>query len=92
MSSLTFWYIDFFTSVDEGSIKTANNLKIGYLSQHEFESDNNDTLLNTIREKVNVSEGQARHILANFMFYGKDVFKMVNEVSLLSLSNSCCER
>ncbi|MEX5673376.1 MULTISPECIES: ribosomal protection-like ABC-F family protein [unclassified Staphylococcus] len=69
------------TSVDEGSIKTANNLKISYLSQHEFESDNNDTLLNTIREKVNVSEDQARHILAHFMFYGKDVFKKVNDLS-----------
>lgn len=69
------------TSVDEGLIKTANNLKIGYLSQHEFESDSNDILLNTIREKVNVSEGQARHILANFMFYGKDVFKKVNDLS-----------
>lgn len=69
------------TSIDEGSIKTANNLKIGYLSQHEFESDNNDTLLNTIREKVNVTEGEARHILANFMFYGKDVFKKVKDLS-----------
>ncbi|WP_281191869.1 ribosomal protection-like ABC-F family protein [Staphylococcus felis] len=69
------------TSIDDGSIQTANNLKIGYLSQHEFESDNDNTLLNTIREKVNVSEGQARHILANFMFYGKDVFKKVNDLS-----------
>lgn len=69
------------TSIDEGSIKTANNLKIGYLSQHEFESDNDDTLLNTIREKVNVTEGEARHILANFMFYGKDVFKKVKDLS-----------
>ncbi|MFO3719802.1 ribosomal protection-like ABC-F family protein [Staphylococcus felis] len=69
------------TSIDDGSIQTANNLKIGYLSQHEFESDNDDTLLNTIREKVNVSEGQARHILADFMFYGKDVFKKVNDLS-----------
>ncbi|REI06647.1 ribosomal protection-like ABC-F family protein [Staphylococcus felis] len=69
------------TSIDDGSIQTANNLKIGYLSQHEFESNNDDTLLNTIREKVNVSEGQARHILANFMFYGKDVFKKVNDLS-----------
>lgn len=69
------------TSIDEGSIKTANNIKIGYLSQHEFESDNNDTLLNTIREKVNVTEGEARHILANFMFYGKDVFKKVKDLS-----------
>ena len=69
------------TSVDAGAIKTANNLKIGYLSQHEFESDNDDTLLNTIREKVNVTEGEARHILANFMFYGKDVFKKVKDLS-----------
>ena len=69
------------TSIDEGSIKTANNIKIGYLSQHEFESDNDDTLLNTIREKVNVTEGEARHILANFMFYGKDVFKKVKDLS-----------
>lgn len=69
------------TSVDAGAIKTANNLKIGYLSQHEFESDNDDTLLNTIRRKVNVTEGEARHILANFMFYGKDVFKKVKDLS-----------
>ena len=69
------------TSIDEGSIKTANNIKIGYLSQHEFESDNDDTLLNTIRGKVNVTEGEARHILANFMFYGKDVFKKVKDLS-----------
>lgn len=69
------------TSVDAGAIKTANNLKIGYLSQHEFESDNDDTLLNTIRGKINVTEGEARHILANFMFYGKDVFKKVKNLS-----------
>ncbi|MDN8849051.1 ATP-binding cassette domain-containing protein, partial [Staphylococcus aureus] len=43
--------------------------------------DNDDTLLNTIREKVNVTEGEARHILANFMFYGKDVFKKVKDLS-----------
>lgn len=68
-------------SVDEGSIKTANNLKIGYLSQHEFEEVENDTILNIFREKVDVTEGQARHMLANFMFYGKDVFKKVNDLS-----------
>ena len=69
------------TSIDKGSIKTASNLKTGYLSQHEFERDGNDTLLHTFRKKVNVSEDQARHILAHFMFYGKDVFKKVNELS-----------
>mgnify|MGYP002655647999 CR=1 FL=1 len=68
-------------SINEGVVKTANNLKIGYLSQHEFENDNDDTLLNTFRERVNVSEAQARHILANFMFYGKEVFKKVKDLS-----------
>ena len=63
-------------SIDNGTIKTANNLKIGYLSQHEFENDaDNNTVLNKFREEVNVSEAGARHILADFMFYGKDVFK-----------------
>ena len=35
----------------------------------------NNTVLNKFREEVNVSEAEARHILADFMFYGKDVFK-----------------
>ena len=37
--------------------------------------------MNTIRGKINVTEGEARHILANFMFYGKDVFKKVKDLS-----------
>ncbi len=66
---------------DEETVHTASNLKIGYLSQHEFEDENDDTVLNIFREKVNVTEGQARHLLANFMFYGKDVFKKVKDLS-----------
>lgn len=66
---------------DEGTVHTASNLKIGYLSQHEFEDENDDTVLNIFRDKVNVTEGQARHLLANFMFYGKDVFKKVKDLS-----------
>lgn len=69
-------------SIDNGTIKTANNLKIGYLSQHEFENEaDNNTVLNKFREEVNVSEAEARHILADFMFYGKDVFKKVGDLS-----------
>lgn len=69
-------------SIDNGTIKTANNLKIGYLSQHEFENDaDNNTVLNKFREELNVSEAEARHILADFMFYGKDVFKKVGDLS-----------
>lgn len=69
-------------SIDNGTIKTPNNLKIGYLSQHEFENDtDNHTVLNKFRDEVNVSEAEARHILADFMFYGKDVFKKVSDLS-----------
>ncbi|QHW38099.1 ABC-F type ribosomal protection protein [Staphylococcus ursi] len=68
-------------SSDNGMIKIPDNLKIGYLSQHEFENNHNETILNVFREKVDVTEGQARYILANFMFYGEDVFKRVKDLS-----------
>lgn len=68
--------------LDGGKIKTANNLKVGYLSQHEFEDVKNDeTVIEVFREKVKVTESQARHILAGFMFYGNEVFKKVNSLS-----------
>ncbi|MCE5517776.1 ABC-F family ATP-binding cassette domain-containing protein [Staphylococcus pseudintermedius] len=68
--------------LDGGKIKTANNLKVGYLSQHEFEDVKNDeTVIEIFREKVKVTESQARHILAGFMFYGNEVFKKVNSLS-----------
>lgn len=66
---------------DKGIIKTASNLKVGYLSQHEFEQTKDDTVLNVFQEEANVTEGEARHMLANFMFYGKDVFKQVKDLS-----------
>ena len=31
--------------------------------------------------EVNVAEGEARHILAKFMFYGPDVFKRIGDLS-----------
>ncbi|MGS4045798.1 ribosomal protection-like ABC-F family protein [Staphylococcus pseudintermedius] len=68
--------------LDGGKIKTANNLKVGFLSQHEFEDVKNDeTVIEVFREKVKVTESQARHILAGFMFYGNEVFKKVNSLS-----------
>lgn len=66
---------------DEGIVKRANNLNIGYLSQHPFSHHSCETVLETFRELVNVTEGQARHILANFMFYGADVFKQIKDLS-----------
>ena len=66
---------------DEGIVKRANNLNIGYLSQNPFSHHACETVLETFRELVNVTEGQARHILANFMFYGSDVLKRIKDLS-----------
>lgn len=66
---------------DEGVVKRADNLNIGYLSQNPFSQHFQETVLETFRELVNVTEGQARHILANFMFYGTDVYKRIKDLS-----------
>ncbi|MDO5376507.1 MAG: ABC-F type ribosomal protection protein [Staphylococcus rostri] len=66
---------------DEGSVQIANHLKIGYLSQHVFNNESNDSVLNVFRKGVHVTEEKARHILAQFMFYGDDVFKNIEDLS-----------
>ncbi|OOV76442.1 ribosomal protection-like ABC-F family protein [Mammaliicoccus fleurettii] len=66
---------------DEGIVKRASNLRIGYLSQHTFENIDNQTVIETFRDVVHVTEGQARHILAQFMFYGEDVFNKISSLS-----------
>jgi len=56
-------------------------VKIGYLSQ-QFEHKNPAIrLIDAFRENVAVSEAEARHILARFLFYGYDVFKQVKNLS-----------
>lgn len=66
---------------DEGIVKRASNLRIGYLSQHTFEDIEDQSVIATFREAVHVTEGQARHILAQFMFYGDDVFNKISSLS-----------
>ncbi|WP_323707139.1 ABC-F family ATP-binding cassette domain-containing protein [Mammaliicoccus vitulinus] len=66
---------------DEGIVKRASNLRIGYLSQHTFEDIEDQSVIATFREVVHVTEGQARHILAQFMFYGEDVFNKISSLS-----------
>ncbi|MCS4487233.1 ribosomal protection-like ABC-F family protein [Staphylococcus americanisciuri] len=66
---------------DEGRVQIAQHLKIGYLSQHVFDKEANDTILNVFRKDIHVTEEKARHILAQFMFYGNDVFKKIQDLS-----------
>ncbi|QDQ02050.1 ABC-F type ribosomal protection protein [Lysinibacillus fusiformis] len=65
----------------KGHCKVGSSVKIGYLSQ-QFEHENPTIrLIDAFRERVAVSEAEARHILAQFLFYGYDVFKKVRDLS-----------
>lgn len=67
--------------VDSGEVRLGSNVRIGFLSQH-FEIVNPKAkLIDVFRSEVNIIEGDARHILAKFMFYGPDVFKRVGDLS-----------
>ncbi|WP_027963745.1 ribosomal protection-like ABC-F family protein [Halalkalibacillus halophilus] len=66
---------------DEGEVRVGRNVKIGYLSQRIFSSIEDETVIETFREEVKVTEGEARGILARFMFYGYAVFQKVSQLS-----------
>ena len=67
--------------VDEGLSKLGSNVNVGFLSQHFEVKDPKARLIDVFRQEVHVDEGEARHILAKFMFYGPDVFKQVGDLS-----------
>lgn len=67
--------------IDDGLSKLGSNVKVGSLSQHFEIGDPKARLLDVFREGVSVTEGDARHILAKFMFYGPDVFKRIADLS-----------
>ncbi|RSC63004.1 ribosomal protection-like ABC-F family protein [Bacillus sp. (in: firmicutes)] len=63
-----------------GEIRIGSSVKIGYLSQHAY-GNRKSNVLEAFREYVAVTEGEARHILAKFLFYGPAVFKKVTQLS-----------
>ncbi|WP_414051431.1 ribosomal protection-like ABC-F family protein [Macrococcus animalis] len=65
---------------DEGEIIIAHNIKIGYLSQHHF-NEEDDSVIEAYRAYASVTEGEARNHLAGYLFYGYDVFKKVKDLS-----------
>ncbi|HDX9535483.1 TPA: ABC-F type ribosomal protection protein [Bacillus thuringiensis] len=65
---------------DVGEIRIGSSVKIGYLSQHTY-GNVKSNVLEAFREYVAVTEGEARHILAKFLFYGPAVFKKVMQLS-----------
>ena len=68
------------TPVD-GDAKQGSNLKIGYLAQQFDQFNGKQRLMDAFREQVSLTEYDARHMLAKFLFYGHDVFKKVDQLS-----------
>jgi ATP-binding cassette, subfamily F, member 3 len=66
---------------DYGEVRLGSNLNIGYLSQHVYDNQIAHTVIDEFRKEVNVTEGEARHILAKFLFYGHSVFRKVTQLS-----------
>lgn len=67
--------------VDIGEARLGSNVRVGYLSQHFEIQDPKARLIDVFRSELNMFEGDARHILARFMFYGPDVFKRIGDLS-----------
>lgn len=67
--------------LDSGNARLGSNVRVGFLSQHFDMMNPKERLIDVFRSEVNVFEGEARHILAKFMFYGPDVFKRVSDLS-----------
>lgn len=63
----------------EGKMNMSGSVKVGYLSQHVLSGD--ERVIDVYRETAKVSESDARHELARFMFYGYTVFSKVSSLS-----------
>ncbi|RSK27934.1 ABC transporter ATP-binding protein [Bacillus sp. HMF5848] len=66
---------------DSGYAHVGSNVKIGYLSQTSPFTDESQTIIDAFRDEVYVTEGEARQILAKFLFYGGTVFKKTSGLS-----------
>ncbi|WP_256467902.1 ATP-binding cassette domain-containing protein [Rummeliibacillus sp. G93] len=56
-------------------------MKIGYLAQQFGQFNKEERLIEAFRRDVSMTEYEARHMLAQFLFYGHDVFKKVEQLS-----------
>jgi len=66
---------------DAGVVKQGTRLSIGYLAQQEPVRDSKKTVLQFFRLEAALEEGEARNVLASYLFYGTDVFKPLSMLS-----------
>ncbi|CAM4485292.1 ATPase subunit of ABC transporter with duplicated ATPase domains [Paenibacillus endophyticus] len=66
---------------DSGELVQGASLTIGYLAQEEKEENRKLTVLEYFKAEGRLEEGEARHMLASYLFYGTDVFKPLHALS-----------
>ncbi len=68
-------------AADGGTILTGPGVKAGYLAQAVRFEDESRTILEEFSQRLVLSEGEARGILARFLFYKDSVFKRLRDLS-----------
>ncbi|WP_236344563.1 ribosomal protection-like ABC-F family protein [Paenibacillus plantiphilus] len=69
-----------YESADSGQVKLGARVDIGYLAQDE-PPQLSVTVLQYIRHEAAIEEGEARGLLARYLFYGAAVFKEIRSLS-----------
>ncbi|MBH5318343.1 ABC-F family ATP-binding cassette domain-containing protein [Paenibacillus sp. GSMTC-2017] len=68
-------------AADSGKVELGARVDIGYLAQQEPMKSNKGTLLKYFQLECELEEGEARNVLASYLFYGADVFKPLSMLS-----------
>ncbi|GKU80003.1 ribosomal protection-like ABC-F family protein [Paenibacillus sp. L3-i20] len=66
---------------DVGKVELGARVEIGYLAQQEPQKGTKGTLLQYFQLECELEEGEARNVLASYLFYGADVFKPLSMLS-----------
>ncbi|MGQ8873320.1 ribosomal protection-like ABC-F family protein [Paenibacillus sp. TSA_86.1] len=66
---------------DAGKLEWGARVDVGYLAQQEEPVNPKLNVLEYFRQEAGVEEGEARGILARYLFYGADVFRSVGQLS-----------
>ncbi|MGC5774682.1 ribosomal protection-like ABC-F family protein [Paenibacillus pabuli] len=64
-----------------GNLEWGARVDVGYLAQQEEPTNPKLNVLEYFRLEAGVEEGEARGILARYLFYGADVFRSVGQLS-----------
>lgn len=64
-----------------GKLWQGQNVQIGYFSQSRSDLDENRTVLQAVSDNRMIPEGEIRRLLAQYLFRGDEVYKLVADLS-----------